>query len=648
MKRIGVFVCHCGINIAKTVDVKKVVEEISKEKDVVFATDYTYMCSTPGQELIVDSIKEHQLDGVVIAACSPRMHETTFRRAVTKAGMNEFLCEIANIREQCSWVHDDMSKATPKAISIIRSVIEKVRGDSALEPLHIKVNKRALVIGAGIAGMQTALDIANGGHEVILVEREPSIGGHMAQLGETFPTLDCASCIFTPKIVEVAQHEKIKTYAYSEIEEVSGIIGDFKVKIRKKARAVDASTCTGCGLCIEKCPTKISSEFDRGMGVGKAIYIPFPQAYPNIATIDKESCRFFKEGKCKVCEKICPPKAIRYDQKDEFVEEEVGAIVVAIGYELLREDFYGEYGYGKYKDVIDGLQLERMLSAAGPTKGQILRPSDGKEPKQVVFIACVGSRDDSKGMSYCSKICCMYTAKHAMLYKHRVHDGQAYVFYMDVRAGGKQYEEFYKRATSEDGAVYLRSRVSKIFERDGKIVVRGADTLSGMQVEVQADMVVLASAIVPSPGAEELARKLRISYDEHKFLSEAHVKLRPVETNTAGIFLAGMCQGPKDIPETVSQAGCAASKVLGMFSADELMHEPIVAWVDEELCSGCGLCVSVCPYDAREIDEREKVAKVTEVLCQGCGACVAACPNKAAQQRNFSSAQYLSMIDNVP
>ncbi len=647
MPRVGVFVCHCGINIAGTVDVERVVAEIAKEPGVVFATNYTYVCSTPGQQMIVDAIKEHDLDRLVVASCSPRMHEVTFRRAAAKGGMNPFLCEMANIREQCSWVHEDREAATKKAIGIVRTVVEKAKGDAALEVSQVPVTRRALVIGAGIAGIQAALDIANGGHEVLLLDRYACIGGHMAQLGETFPTLDCASCIFTPKVVEVAQNETIKLLAYSEIEEVTGSVGNFKVTIRRKARSVDETKCTGCGLCTEKCPTKVPSEFDRGLTTRKAIYIPFAQAVPNVATIDKENCLYYRTGRCKICQRFCEAGAIVFDQEDEIITEEVGAIVVATGFELLPKDVYGEYGYGKYPDVIDGLQLERMFSAAGPTRGEIHRPSDGEIPKEVVFIQCVGSRDESKGIPYCSKICCMYTAKHTRLFKHRVHDGQAYVFYMDVRAGGKRYEEFVKQALTEEGAVYLRGRVSKVFPRGKKLIVRGADTLSGTQIEIPADLVVLACAIVAAPGIEELARKLRIGYDENKFFAEAHVKLRPVETNTAGIFLAGACQAPKDIPDTVAQAGCAAVKVLALFANEYITSEPIVAAVDEEICSGCGLCVKACSYDARKMDEKSHVAIVEEILCQGCGACASACPSGATELKNFATEQIVAMVDAV-
>ncbi|MHC4083818.1 MAG: 4Fe-4S dicluster domain-containing protein [Planctomycetota bacterium] len=657
--RVGVFVCHCGINIAKTVDVKRVAEEIAKEDGVVIAEDYQYMCSVPGQQMIVDAVREHNLNRIIVAACSPKMHEPTFRRAVAKAGLNPYLCEIANIREHCSWVHEDREQGTEKAIDIVRLILEKIRGDDSLDTTSTPVTKRAMVIGGGIGGIQAALDIANSGYEVILVERESSIGGHMAQLGETFPTLDCASCIFTPKIVEVAQNEKIKLLAYSEVEEVSGFVGQFEVKIRRKARSVDETVCTGCGICTEKCPTRVANEFNRGLSVHNpdkprrpfgergAIYIPFAQAQPKVATIDRENCRYYQAGKCKVCEKVCGPKAIRFDQEDEIVTEKVGAIVIATGYETLPRDVYGEYGYGKYENVIDGLQLERMLSAAGPTGGDIRRPSDGKVPKEVVWIQCVGSRDESKGIPYCSKICCMYTAKQTRLYKHRVHEGQAYVFYMDIRAGGKRYEEFVKHAQVDEGTVYLRGRVSKIYERKDKLIVKGVDTLSGTQIEIPADMVVLATAIVPQHGTEEFARKLRVGIGENGFLAEAHVKLKPVETSTAGIFVAGAIQAPKDIPDTVAQAGCAASKVLNLFSNDTLTSEPIVASVDVELCSGCGLCVGACAYDARKMDEKKHVVVVEDVLCQGCGACRAACPSSACELKNFRTEQFISMVDAI-
>lgn len=660
MPRIGVFVCHCGENIAATVDAAAVAQAAAGFPGVVHSVDYKYMCSDPGQNLIRDAIREKKLTGVVVAACSPRMHEPTFRRTCADAGLNAFLCEMANLREHCSWVHEKLPATTEKAIDLVRIMVEKVKRNRPLFPIKVPITKTALVIGGGIAGIQASLDIANAGHKVILVERDPSIGGHMAQLSETFPTLDCSQCILTPRMVEVAQHPNITLYTYSELEKLEGFIGNFKATIRRKARCVDEKLCTGCGICAQKCATKkIPSEFNAGLGNRTAIYVPFPQAVPNKPVIDKAHCTYFRTGKCKVCERFCEKKAIRFEQEDELIEVPVGAVVVATGYDLKQTDFFPEYGYGKYKDVVNGLQFERLASASGPTLGAIKRPSDGKTPETIVFIACAGSRDPAKGINYCSKICCMYTAKHAMLYKHKVHSGKAYVFYMDIRAGGKMYEEFVRRAIEEDEVHYVRGRVSKIYERDGKLIVKGVDTLlNSRPVEIQADMVVLATAMVAHKDAEELAQKLKVSYDGDHFLSEAHPKLRPVEMNTAGVFVAGACQAPKDIPETVAQASGAASKVTGLFSKDELQREPVVAKVNRcapplfSTCIGCFLCESACAYQAIEREEIrgrdgkliKTVARINEGVCQGCGTCVALCRSKSIDLQGFTNEQIFAEL----
>ena len=647
MKRVGVFICHCGVNIAGTVDVKKVAEELSNYKGVVLATDYVYMCSDPGQNLIREKIKEHRLESVVVACCSPTLHENTFRKTVSKEGLNPYQCEIANIREQCSWVHRDKEKATKKAIKIVKSMVEKVLLDESLEPISVPITKRVLVIGGGISGIQAALDVANSGYEVVLVEKSPSIGGHMIQLSETFPTLDCSQCILTPKMVEVSQHPKIKLLTYSEVKEVSGYVGNFTVKILKKPRYVKEDVCTLCDECSKVCPVAVPNEFDRGLTERRAIYIPFPQAVPATYTLDIDSCAGLLPIACGKCLDVCEPGAIDYDMKPEIVEEKVGAIIIATGYELYPKEKMAEYGYGRYPDVLDGLQFERLLSASGPTGGEVRRPSDHKIPKEVVFIQCAGSRDPELHMPYCSKICCMYTAKHAMLYKHRVPDGQAYIFYIDIRSGGKGYEEFVQRAVEEDGVLYLRGKVSKIFEENGKLVVWGVDTLSGKDIQIKADLVVLAMAMRPSNDIDELLKVLKIPSDEHGFLSEAHPKLRPVESVSAGIFLAGCAQAPKDIPETVAQASGAASKAVALFSEDRLYHDPLVVEVEEELCSGCKLCIPVCPYNAREYDEAAGIVRVNEVLCEGCGACASACPSGVTQQRNFTDQQIYSMVKAI-
>ena len=627
------------------------------------------MCSDPGQALVRKAIEENNLTGVVIAACSPHMHEKTFRRAADQAGLNKFMCEMANIREHCSWIHEDKDEATAKAIDIGRTIIEKVKHNKPLDVIKIPVTKRALVIGGGIAGIQAALDIADGGHEVILVEKEASIGGHMSQLSETFPTLDCSQCILTPRMVEAYQHPNIKLHTWSEVEKVDGYIGNFEVTVRKKARSVNQDLCNGCGDCFGVCPAKkIPSEFEAGLGTRTAIYVPFPQAVPNQPVLDRVNCTLFKgrrkglaKDACGKCKEACLKGAIDYDTEDTFVTEEVGAIVIATGFKLydIGRDQpeglkgYGEYGYGEVPDVIDGLQFERLASASGPTAGAILRPSDGTEPKTVVFVHCVGSRDPEKGMSYCSKICCMYNAKHAMLYKHKVHDGRAIAFYMDIRAAGKGYDEFSRRAIEEDHAEYIRGRVSRIFRDGDKVKVWGFDTLSGEQVVIDADMVVLATAVRPNDGVKELAQKLSVSVDTDGFINEAHPKLRPVETNTAGVFVAGACQSPRDIPDAVAMASATSAKVLGLFSSDELEREPAVAIVNEQTCIGCMRCELVCPYGA--IEQREvctvdghvcgHTAYVNPGVCQGCGTCQAVCLSKSVELQTFTDEQIFSEIN---
>ncbi|MDO8684420.1 MAG: CoB--CoM heterodisulfide reductase iron-sulfur subunit A family protein [Armatimonadota bacterium] len=654
MARIGVFVCWCGSNIAKMVDVKKAAEIAGGFPNVVYSTDYKYMCSDPGQTLIKEAIKEHKLDRVVIGSCSPRLHEPTFQRCIGDGGLNPYMVEMANLREHCSWVHDDRERATEKAIDLMRMAVAKVASDEPLYTTKLPITKRALVIGGGVAGIQSALDIANAGYPVLLVERTPSIGGHMAQYDKTFPTLDCAACILTPKMVDVASNPNIEILSYSEVEEVSGFVGNFEVKIRKRARGVNFEKCNGCGVCYSKCPAKnIPNAFDEGIGTRRAIYVPFPQAVPNVPVIDRETCRWYTEGKCRACEKLCPSQAIEYDQEDEILTEEIGAIVVATGFKTWDHSKIGEYGYGKYKDVITSLQFERLTNASGPTEGKVVRPSDGKTPETVVFLSCVGSRDENHGYPYCSKVCCMYNAKQALLLKDKVHDARAYVFYMDIRANGKGYEEFVKRTIEDYGAQYIRGRVSRIFESDGKLIVRGADTLAGVPVEIQADMVVLATAMEPQVDAKDLARKIGVSTDQHNWFSEAHPKLAPVEALTSGVFFAGACQYPRDIPDTVAQASGAASKVTVLFSKNELTSEPMIAYIQESTCVGCGLCASVCPFTAIDLIEvtdpatkkMKMVARVNSGTCHGCGTCAAACRSQSARLRGFEDTQILAEIE---
>ena len=661
MQRIGVFVCHCGTNIAATVDVERVAETLGHEPGVVFATHYPYMCSQTGQDMIREKIAEYALTGVVICSCSPRMHEQTFRKACEKAGLNGYMVEIANIREQCSWIHKDKEEATEKAVILGRAAIAKVQLNAPLTAGTSPVTKRALVIGGGIAGIQTALDIAEAGFEVDIVEKKPTIGGKMTQIDQTFPTLDCAACILTPKMVDCAQNEKIHIYAYSEVESVGGFVGNFHVKIRRKARFVDETKCTGCGACTEKCPQKkVPNEFNLGLDTRRAIYIPFAQAVPKVATIDADYCNMLKNGKCGVCAKVCTAGAIDYKQQDTIIEQEYGAIVAATGFDPIKLDQFDEFAYSKSPDVVSSLEFERLMNAAGPTGGTLLRPSDGAHPKTIVFVQCVGSRCDGaqKGKPYCSKICCMYTAKHAMLCREKYPDTDVYVFYIDVRTPGKLFDEFYRRAVEEYGVHYIKGMVGKVVPEGGKLKVQASDLLDNRQLHIDADMVVLAAAIEPDKSARSIATMLTASMDTNDFFTEAHPKLRPVESPTAGVFLSGTCQGPKDIPETVAQASAAAAKVIGLLCKDSLTCNPCTAQPDEMMCNGCSSCEKVCPYGAITYIEKEfrgpnrttlirRVAQVNPAVCQGCGACTVACPSGAMDLKGFSNKQIMAEVDAI-
>ncbi|MBE7100687.1 MAG: CoB--CoM heterodisulfide reductase iron-sulfur subunit A family protein [Clostridiales bacterium] len=660
MQRIGVFICWCGSNIAATVDVEKVAEVIKSEPGVVFSANYQYMCSENGQQLVKKAIKEHNLTGVVIGACSPRMHEATFRKAAEEAGLNPYMVEVANIREHCSWIHKDMDEATEKAVILVRTAIAKVKLNAPLQAGESPVVKRALVIGGGIAGIQAALDIAEAGFEVDIVEKNATIGGRMAQIDKTFPTLDCSACILTPKMVDCAQHENIDILSYSEIEEVKGFVGNFSVKIRRKARYVDETKCTGCKICMEKCPSKKGlNEFNMGLNTRPAIYIPFAQAIPNVAVIDPTQCIKLKTGKCGICQKFCGVGAIDYEQKDTFIERQYGAIVVATGFKPIELDNFNEYGYSDNKDVITSLELERLMNAAGPTNGVLLRPSDGEHPKVITFIQCVGSRDTSGcGKPYCSKICCMYTAKHAMLIREKYPDTEVHVFYIDVRTPGKNYDEFFRRAVEQYGVDYIKGMVGKVYNENGKLMVQGSNLIDNEQITIESDLVVLAAAIEPEPAVRKIATLLTTSIDTNNFLTESHAKLRPVESPTAGVYLAGVCQGPKDIPETVSQASACAAKVIGLLVKDKLKTNPCVAMPDETMCNGCSQCANVCAYGAITYVDKEfrigggkteirRVANVNPAVCQGCGACTVTCPSGAMDLKGFSSKQIMSEVEAI-
>ena len=638
-RRIGVYICHCGSNIAGTVDVKDVRAYAESLPNVIIARDYPYLCSEQGQELIKNDILDLKLDAVVVAACSPRMHEHTFRRAIRDAGMNPYCMEQANIREQCSWVHT--KGATAKAKEIVRSAVFRVALLEPLEEKEVSVLPSALVLGGGIAGIQAALDIANAGFKVYLVEKSPSIGGHMAQLDKTFPTLDCAACILTPKMSEIEHHENIELLTYSEVESVEGFVGNFKVKVRRKARFVDEEKCTGCGLCAEACRLsgKIPDEFNAGMKKRSAIYIPFPQAVPSVYVIDADNCLMLTKGKCGKrprCVEVCPTNAIDFSQKDEIIEFSVGTIIVATGFDVYKPH---DYGYGKFKEVITSLELERLMNASGPTGGKII--VNGREPKRVVFISCVGSRSEER--PYCSRICCMYIMKQAHLIKEKIPDADITVLYTDVRAYGKGYEEFYQRVRSEVN--YVRRELNEPIEvfREGEngVVVRAV--CEGFATELRADLVVLATAVIPRGDAARLARMLKLGRKSSGFFLEAHPKLRPVETLTDGIFIAGCCQSPKDIQDTVAQASAAASAALKLLFAGKCGIEATTAVLDERKCISCGLCVASCPFGAISLADK----RIEEVLCKGCGSCVATCPTGAIEALHFKNEQIAVQIKNL-
>jgi heterodisulfide reductase subunit A len=645
--KIGVYICQCGINIAYKVDVEKVAEQIGALPNVTISRFYKYMCSDPGQNLIKKDIKELKLDRVVVASCSPRMHEPTFRNVLEEAGLNPYCFEMVNIREHCSWVHEDNEKATEKAIHLITGAVARAEFLEPLEKKEVSVIPKALVVGGGISGIQAALEIAEKGFKTYLVERTPSIGGRMSQLDKTFPTLDCSACILTPKMVDVARHPNIELLTYSEIENVEGYIGNFKVKIKKKPRYVDMEKCVGCGTCAEACRlhARIPNEFDMNMGKRSAIYVPFPQAVPLKYTIDPENCITLKTGKCgdrALCVEACDERnAIDFNQKEEIVEVEVGTIVVATGFDLFDPKEKPEYGYEKYDNVITGLEFERLVSASGPTEGHI--EINGKEPKKAVFIQCVGSRD-KEGHEYCSRVCCMYTAKQAHMVKDKIPNSELVVYYTDVRAFGKGFEEFYNRVQDE-GIIYRRRELDdpiKVVKKGNKVVVKAKG-----HPDIDADLVVLATAIIPRTDSKEFSRVLNISQSADGFYLEAHPKLRPVDTFTDGIFLAGCCQSPKDIPDAVAQASGAAVRASEPLAQGKVVVEAISSVIDEDLCSGCRTCEKMCAYSALEFDSENKVMKINDVMCKGCGSCASACPSGAISMRHFNLKQIIAQIEGM-
>jgi len=652
--RVGFYICHCGHNIASLVDCPAVVNYVGKLPDVVLARDYKYMCSDPGQELIQQDIREHKLNRIIVASCSPLLHEHTFRTATEKGGLNPFYFHMVNIREHDSWVHTDRAEATAKAKALAHAAVDRVRHHRALETKRVPINPAVLIVGAGIAGIHAALTLANAGKKVYLVEREPTIGGHMAKFDKTFPTLDCAACILTPKMSSVGAHENITLWSYSEVAKVDGYVGNYTVTVKHKPRYIIEDLCVGCQECIKACvykEPKFPDEFNLGLGKRKPIYIPFPQATPQVVLIDPDTCLNLKMGKCKkTCVEACADRqAIDFTQKERFEEVKVGTIIVATGFKTFDAGRKPQYGYGRYPNVYTALEVERLVNAAGPTGGEVVL-RDGRRPKTIGIVHCVGSRDNRTNR-WCSRVCCMYSMKLAHLIKE--HTGaEVYSFYIDIRTPGKGFDEFYGRVLDE-GVHFIRGRVGEVTdwafipEEEDKLIIRVEDTLGGVVRRIPVDMVVLSTGLEPHVDAQDVRRLFNMSCSSEGFFLERHPKLAPVNTFTDGIFIAGCCQGPKDIPDSVAQAGAAAAEAMALIDRGYIEQEPNTAFIREEDCSGCKSCIPLCPYTAISFAEDKKKAVINEALCKGCGTCVASCPSGSIVQNLFEDQEIFSEIDGV-
>jgi len=646
--RIGVFVCHCGLNIAGSVNCKEVAEYASTLPNVVLSEHNLYTCSDPGQETIKKGITEHNLNRVVVASCSPRLHEPTFRKTCEEAGLNKYLFEMANIREHCSWVHlHEPEKATEKAKDLVHMAVARAALLKPQEELAVQVTRAALVIGGGVAGIQAALDLADTGYKVYLVEKNPSIGGKMAQLDKTFPTMDCSICILAPKMSDVGRHPNIELLTNSEVVNVEGYIGNFKVTVHKKPRYV-TKECTACGNCVDVCPVEVPNEFEVGLTWRKAIHIPFPQSVPALYLIDENSCIGLGENTCARCKAVCGPDAINFNDKPEEVELDVGTIIVATGLDVYNPVALTEYGYLRASNTITSLEFERLINAGGPTGGRLVRPSDMHIPKAVAFVQCVGSRSKKKGNPYCSNVCCMNTIKDALLIKEHWPETKIYVFYIDIRAFGKSFEDLFRRAKGA-GVIFIRGLPAEIIEdkKSHNLWLIGENTLEKKIYRVNVDMAVLAVGLRPSDDSDKIMRLLRLSKTSDGFFMEAHPKLKPVDTPTRGVFLAGCAESPKDIKDSVTQASAAASHAGILMAKGSVTVEAITPVISPEKCVGCGLCAKVCPYHAIIVNKEQKKAEVIEAACSGCGVCGAECPFGAIEMSHFGDEQIYAQIDAV-
>ncbi|MCR4405199.1 MAG: CoB-CoM heterodisulfide reductase HdrA2 [Candidatus Acetothermia bacterium] len=644
--RVGVYVCHCGTNIAGVVDVEEVAKAAQALPGVVVAKHTMYACSEATQREIINDVQQEKLNRVVVAACSPKMHEPTFRAALERAGLNKYLFEMANIREQDSWVHKDGHKATEKAKDLVRMAVARARLLRAYEERELPVGERVLVVGGGIAGIQAALDLADSGYKVFLVEKEPFIGGHMAQLDKTFPTLDCSTCILAPKMAEVARHKNITLLTNAEVTEVTGFVGNFKVKVRQKARFV-TSECTACNECVPVCPVAVPDEFNMGLGLRKAIYKSLPQAVPAEYAIDIENC--LNKPNLLVCEKCleaCSPKAIDFEQpREKELELAVDTVIIAIGADPYDPSKGQDYGYGKYENVITTIDFERIIAPTGPTNGKLLRPSDLGKPQRIAFIQCVGSRianPELVGNPYCSGICCMVSIKQALLIREKLPEAEITIYYIDIRAKGKGFEEMYRRARLA-GIRFIKGLPAEVLENDdGSLTLVGENILLGELYEHRHDLVILSVGLEARKESEKVQKLLGVARSSDGFFAEKHPKLEPVDTATTGIFLAGAAESPKDIRESSTQAKAAASRAARLMKEGKIRIEALTAEVREEMCVACGICESVCPFNAIHVDG---TSKVTEAACQGCGVCAASCPVGAITMHNFTDEQILAQVE---
>jgi len=647
--RIGVYVCHCGLNIAGSVDCEEVAKFAAILPHVFLGKDNRYTCSDQGQELIKSDIKEHKLNRVVVASCSPRLHEPTFRKTCEDAGLNKYLFEMANIREQCSWVHlHDRKAATEKAKDLVKMAVAKAALLQPAEEIEVPIIRKALVIGGGVAGIQAALDLADTGYKVYLVEKEPSIGGRMAQIDKTFPTMDCSICILAPKMSDVGHHPNIELLTNSEVVDVKGYIGNFHAKVLKKPRYV-TDDCTACGECAEVCPVIAPNEFDIGLAIRRAVYTPFAQAVPSTYMIDMNLC-LNKENiiVCDKCIKACEAQAINFEMKTDTVELEVGTIIVATGADVFDPSSLPNYGYGKYPNVITSLEFERLINAGGPSGGHLIRPSDLQIPKRVAFIQCVGSRSEKSGRLYCSNVCCMNTIKDSLLIKEHWPETEIYVFYIDIRAYGKGFEDLYQRAKKE-GVMFIRGLPAEIVQdrKTHNLWLTGENTLQKELYKANVDMVILSIGLEPRKDSETIQRLLKLSRTQDGFFMEAHPKLRPVDAATGGIFFAGCAEGPKDIKDSVTQASAATARASILMAKGKVTVGAITPIFDPEKCTACGLCVKVCPYNAITLNEELKRIEIIEAACGGCGTCAAECPFGALTQNHFTDRQISAEIDAV-